>query len=175
MSKVIIYILELIGIGGLIGLMAYISWTKMALGASLSLLGAFFPELQAKEESPGQGTINAGKVKVVFRGGLRFVVVVSGMILIVGAVLDGHDSYKQKKVSVLLEKGQLEYDQLRRLSELLSQNKGAAGTVDSSSVHAAQSVVRNLEQELQKERAALHEVIKSPKQVGASSPKDSND
>jgi len=97
MAKAIWYLLELLGIGGLVGLLAYITWTKMALGSALSLLGAFFPELHAKESEQGEGTIDAGKVKVVFRGGLRFVVVISGLVLIVGAVLDGHEKYKEEK------------------------------------------------------------------------------
>lgn len=96
--KLWMYIMESLGIIGLVGLISYITWTKMALGAALSLLGAFFPELHIKEGGKGEGTIDIGKVKVVFRGGLRFVVVIAGLVLIVGAVLDGHQGYKQNQI-----------------------------------------------------------------------------
>ena len=113
MVRAVVYLCELVGVGGLIGLVAYISWTKMALGSALSLLGAFFPELHMKREGTGEGKIDAGNIKVVFRGGLRFVVVVAGLVLIVGAVLDGHEGFQDKLLTHEREKSSL----MNRLSE----------------------------------------------------------
>ena len=41
------FVIAVFGVGGIVGLMAFIPWTKMALGAALTFLGAFYPALRS--------------------------------------------------------------------------------------------------------------------------------
>ena len=92
MNRLLTHILELLGIGGLVWLLAFIPWTKMALGGALALLGAFFPTItEHSRTSVEQGHITWSKLLIKFRGTVRFAVVVAGIVLIVGAVLDGYE------------------------------------------------------------------------------------
>ncbi|MGL6313088.1 hypothetical protein [Vibrio sp. WXL103] len=98
MHKYITYIIEVLGLVSAVGLISYISWTKMILGSALALLGAFFPEINRKTEEEGQAQVQVGKINVSFRGGLRFAVVVAGIILIVGSLGDGVDNMVDDRI-----------------------------------------------------------------------------
>jgi hypothetical protein len=65
-----IYFLELLGIAGITGLLAFIPWTKMALGAVLAFLGASYPTLRVVP-TEGQGEIQWKHVIAKFSGGLE--------------------------------------------------------------------------------------------------------
>lgn len=90
--RILNYLIELFGVATLIGAFAFISWTKMALGGALAVIGAFFPSLRDARQTP----VNEGKVAwhnllVSFKGGIRVLVVFAGITLIVGAVADAKD------------------------------------------------------------------------------------
>jgi hypothetical protein len=90
MKQIWLYILELLGLLGILGIIAFISWTKMLLGAALTAIGAFFPQLNLRSPEKGEGRIESHRFKVILKGTLRFGVVFAGLVLVVGAVLDGH-------------------------------------------------------------------------------------
>jgi hypothetical protein len=156
MPRVLLYLLELIGVGGIIGLMAFIPWTKMALGGALAFLGAFFPSLKdARQSQSGDGQLTWRKVAVKFSGGVRFAVVMGGIVLLVGAVLEGHDGFtKVKEVGAKLE-AEARTKRLQRAFERLEAQKNVtreyvpyAGDDDLSDTY------RFLLEELAKEEAA---------------------
>lgn len=98
MGRAALYMMELLGLIGMIGIMSYIAWTKMLLGAALSMVGAFFPRIQGHDATDrGSGKINMHKIAISMVGGVRVLVVIGGIILIVGAVLDGHTGYVEAK------------------------------------------------------------------------------
>ena len=73
MGRIVLYLLELIGLGGLLVFITFIKWTNVALGAVLSIVGAFFPQVRRLRtqagEGAGEGSTTFGKVSVVVRGG----------------------------------------------------------------------------------------------------------
>jgi uridylate kinase len=93
----LIYFCELLGLGSLLLIIKFIPFSKSVMGVVLSLTGAFFPELNKGKKERGEGTIDAGKIKVILKGGVRFAVVMGGLVLIVGAVLEGYGDYQKKK------------------------------------------------------------------------------
>ena len=98
MGRAALYMMERLGLIGMIGIMSYIAWTKMLLGAALSMVGAFFPRVHGHDATDrGSGKINMHKIAISMVGGVRVLVVIGGIILIVGAVLDGHTSYVEAK------------------------------------------------------------------------------
>jgi hypothetical protein len=132
MLKLIKLFLELASLGGLIGLMAFITWTKMALGGVLAITGAFFPSPVAIDEKSNKGTteIKAWNFLIKMTGGLRFGVVVAGLILLVGAVLDGHDGYVEHQRERRKELATANYDRIKRiLDERKLHEKIDAGTL----------------------------------------------
>lgn len=100
MARVVEFLLELVGLGALMSLLAFVTWTKMALGAILALAGAYFPTLRKREDVPGSAQINLQKIAVQLRGGARFAVVIAGLVLIIGAMLDGHEGYLRQRSRV---------------------------------------------------------------------------
>ncbi len=88
-------ILELLGLFGIVGILAFVSWTKMLLGALMTTIGAFFPNFRRGESDHGHGTISVWGMKAALRGSLRFGVVFGGIVLIIGAILDGHTGWKK--------------------------------------------------------------------------------
>jgi hypothetical protein len=102
MARAVVYLLELIGLFGLIGIVAFISWTKMILGAVLSLVGAFFPRVGGRDSADrGSGEINIQQIAIRMIGGVRVLVVIGGIILIVGSILDGHEGYVRDRDTTL--------------------------------------------------------------------------
>ena len=88
----LIRLLEMLGLSGILFLLHFIPWTKMTLGAGLTLAGAFWPRQRQSANpthSEGQFEAKAKEWSLSARGSLRFLVVLSGMILIVGSVADG--------------------------------------------------------------------------------------
>ena len=85
-------ILEYVGVAGIIGLISFVSWTKLALGAVLTFLGAFFPKAGARKESleGGNAQIKVLNIFLKMSGGLRFGVVLAGLIVLAGSLLDAH-------------------------------------------------------------------------------------
>jgi hypothetical protein len=81
-------ILEFVGLGGIILMISLVSLTKMALGAILTIVGAFYPS-NVDDKTPGQANINIAKAKAAFKGSLRYGVILGGVILIMGAIVDG--------------------------------------------------------------------------------------
>lgn len=155
-AKAILYLMELVGVGGLLGLLGFITWTKMGLGAALSLLGAFFPELHVKNNEQGEGKIDAGKVSVVFRGGLRFVVVVAGLVLIVGSVLDGHEGFKEAQAKELDAKVNL-------YENLLTKIKPQDNEPDKNSQEEVRKIISILQSDLRNEKQELEPKKTLPK------------
>jgi hypothetical protein len=96
MSKIAVeYILELLGVGGIVALIAFVSWTKLTLGGVLTVLGAYFPSLQPKTNNVAAGNtqIKVWNIFLKMSGTLRFGVVVAGLLVLVGAILDAHKGY----------------------------------------------------------------------------------
>ncbi len=90
MARILMYLLELVGVAGIVGLLVFIPWTKMALGAALTFLGAFFPTVRPTQTSGG-GEVRWHRVLARFSGGIRVGVVLGGLVLLIGAVLAGVD------------------------------------------------------------------------------------
>ena len=91
MFNIIRDILEFASLGGIVVMISLVSLAKMALGAVLTLAGAFFPSKQ-EDKSAGQANIKFAKVTAAFKGSLRYGVIVGGVLLIIGAIIDGaHD------------------------------------------------------------------------------------
>jgi len=95
MARLGMYLLEFFGLVGMVGLVAYISWTKMALGAVLTMIGALFPQCTGDSQS-GQGTVKFANASAVLKGSLRVGMVLGGIVLLIGAVLDGYEGYREK-------------------------------------------------------------------------------
>lgn len=102
--------LEFIGLGGLIAIFAYIPWTQMVLGAVLTMVGAFYPHSSA-DKAKGQGHLNSARFSALFKGSLRAGVVIAGILLIIGAVVDG---YSRKEARDEIEK-ELAGNSIRRI------------------------------------------------------------
>jgi hypothetical protein len=75
--------LEYLGLAGIIGILAFITWTKMLLGAVVTIVGAFFPSRNS-DKATGTGTIKWSQFNVAFKGSLRIGVIIAGIVLIVG-------------------------------------------------------------------------------------------
>jgi hypothetical protein len=124
-GRVGMYLLQLVGLVGILGLVSYISWTKMVLGAVLTIIGALFPQGTSDVQS-GQGTLKFAKASVVLKGSLRIGIVLGGIILLIGAVLDGYEGYKEKNQQRAL-------GGIDRLSDRFRSN--VAPLVEGSSTH----------------------------------------
>lgn len=94
-AKLLPELLEWLGLAGIVSLFAFIAWTKMALGAVLCFLGAFYnPRFKRSER--GEGTVRASsQFFVKFKGGLRFCVVFGGIILLIGSVVGASDRKRE--------------------------------------------------------------------------------
>jgi hypothetical protein len=89
--KVLQYLLEIWGLGAIMALMVYLPWTKLALGGVLTVLGAFFPDLRGRKNlQEGTAQVRFANVLLNVSGGLRYAVVIAGIVVLIGAVADGH-------------------------------------------------------------------------------------
>ncbi len=82
-------LLRFVGLGFLLLYLQSVSWTKIMLGGFLCLIGAFFPRGKVDQEKEGKAKISFGKLSFELRGGVRFAVVIAGIILIFVSVYDG--------------------------------------------------------------------------------------
>jgi hypothetical protein len=85
-------VFELIGFFGLLGAIPFVAWTKMTLGAVLTLAGAYFSHLRPNRTSGGALELDTGRTRVRYSGGLSLFVwgcvSIAGLILIFSAGLD---------------------------------------------------------------------------------------
>ena len=80
-TKSIPYLLELAAAGGLIFVFAFVSWTKVALGAALTMAGVFFPH-STSDKASGTGSLKLAGVNITLRGSLRVGVLLAGLVII---------------------------------------------------------------------------------------------
>jgi len=114
MIRIGIHALELIGVGGLVALFAFIPLTKLGLGGALAILGAFFPNFHSEKNKSGTAQVKFLAFLFKMSGGLRFAVVTAGIIVLIGAVIDGHENYVKSPPSNGLLETKLRRDQLSR-------------------------------------------------------------
>jgi membrane-associated protease RseP (regulator of RpoE activity) len=89
-----------IGLGFIMVFLKSMSWTKMTLGAFLSLIGAFFPKNDKdKKEEKGEAKISFSKLSFILKGSIRFAVVIAGIILIMGSIYEGVAGVENSKNS----------------------------------------------------------------------------
>ncbi|MEH2517180.1 hypothetical protein V1279_002753 [Bradyrhizobium sp. AZCC 1610] len=93
--KQIFVAVDAIGILGLLFAVPLITWTKMTLGSVLTIAGAYFNPLRnAANPRGGEATIKLGKFEITLSGGLRFVVVVAGLILVIASAIESVEPVK---------------------------------------------------------------------------------
>jgi hypothetical protein len=74
-----------------IGFVAFVPLSKLALGAVLTIGGAFLPDMPDQQKT-SSGSINIdmpGKTKVNFRGTPRYAVLGAGIIIVLSSFWDG--------------------------------------------------------------------------------------
>jgi hypothetical protein len=82
MKEHLILFVELLVFGGLVALFCWVSLTKLGIGAVLAAAAVFVPKLAEKFGAKGgKALIEIGPIKVSVDGGLRFVLLVAGMVL----------------------------------------------------------------------------------------------
>ena len=81
MAKHLPYLLELAAAGGLMYVFAFASLTKMAIGAALTIAGAFFPHSSA-DKATGMGTMKVAGLNITLRGSLRVGVLLAGLLVL---------------------------------------------------------------------------------------------
>src|SRR5262245_32322686 len=87
------FLIELIPVLATAGYLGYISVPKMAVGALLTFLGAFYPSMKdARQSKEGTGQLSWKQITIKFSGGIRFLVVIAGMIVLVGATFEGYSN-----------------------------------------------------------------------------------
>lgn len=145
MGRALMYLLELIGVGGIVGLMAFIPWTKMALGGALTFLGAFFPSLKdERQATTGDGQLTWQKIILKFRGGIRFGVVMGGVVLLVGAVLEGHEGFTKKKEIEEAARAQARAELYEKLRERIDAKRAAQLKEQSASNAADDALISDI-------------------------------
>jgi hypothetical protein len=89
--KTLLFAMELIGFLGVFLSFSILTWTKLTLGGALSFLGVFFPSRagDGNENKDNKAAIRLGPIAVDFQGGLRFALVVAGIVLLIGGVNQG--------------------------------------------------------------------------------------
>jgi hypothetical protein len=88
LERMIPYFVELAATSGLIFAFAFISWTKIALGSVLTVIGAFFPN-STSDKATGTGSLKLAGVNITLRGSLRVGVLIAGLVLIVNEGISG--------------------------------------------------------------------------------------
>lgn len=88
--KLLLYLSELGATGFFVLSFAFISWTKVALGAALVVVGAFFPH-STSDKASGSGAIKIAGIFITLRGSLRVGVVIAGLALIVDEGIEANE------------------------------------------------------------------------------------
>jgi hypothetical protein len=104
-TRYIPYLLELAAAGGLLFFFAFVSWTKLALGAALTAAGAFFPHA-GYDKTSAKGTLKVMGANVTLVGSLRVAVAIGGVVLLVGEGFTSKartDNYKQASSNAAAE------------------------------------------------------------------------
>lgn len=97
MYKNLFHFIEVVGIFGLMGSIPFVAWTKMTLGAMLACAGTFLsPIRSATNPAGGTGAIEFGTFKFTANGGLKFVMVLGGVALLIGAALDTREPAREE-------------------------------------------------------------------------------
>ncbi|MDD5754562.1 MAG: hypothetical protein PHN45_07415 [Methylococcales bacterium] len=80
-------IFRYIGLSGVLMFLKGVSWTKMTLGSFLAIIGTLYPgQEKENKEISGETKISWRGFSIFLKGGLRFALVVGGVILIIGSV-----------------------------------------------------------------------------------------
>ena len=74
-------------------LISFVSWTKMALGAFLVVIGAYFPSMRQDNAASNSATIKMFDMEISIAGTIRFAVVAGGIILLIASLVDGFYRY----------------------------------------------------------------------------------
>lgn len=69
-----------------------VSWTKMTFGGFLACVGALYPKFGSGKESTGEANIRISKVSILLKGGIRYCVVVCGVVLVIFSAIEGYVS-----------------------------------------------------------------------------------
>lgn len=100
MGKALLFLMTEFGfLTVIVGIISGITWTKMTLGAALSVIGAFFPSHNRENPEGGHASITLFGNHVTFKGAARFAVIVSGILLILGALFDSVSVYTLEKAN----------------------------------------------------------------------------
>ena len=93
MARLVIYVLELVGIGGIALVVGFLPWTKVGAGAVLALAGALCPEL-ASDQVANPGEPWSTRLRRLVSRALpmfRLGAFLGGAVLLVGAVLSAYE------------------------------------------------------------------------------------
>ena len=94
MMKDLQLLLAVVGLGGLVALLAFVPIKKAALGCILSAVGALFPQLNLAppKAEKGSGSISLGNfLRMSLNGSPRVLLVLAGIVLIAGSILEAHE------------------------------------------------------------------------------------
>ena len=90
------YLVELGAASFLLLFFAFITWTKVALGAALTVVGAFFPH-STSDKATGTGALKIGGASITLKGSLRVGVVLAGIALVINEGIDTSQKTKKYK------------------------------------------------------------------------------
>jgi hypothetical protein len=91
---------DLLNEENIINFLVYINWSKMALGLVLMIIGIPPPFLTNEEKLmgiKGRSIVDAGKLEIFLRKSQRFTIIVSELILITAAILEGYEGFNRDK------------------------------------------------------------------------------
>lgn len=125
--RAIILFLEYFGVFAFAGLLVFVPLTKLAMGSLLTFGEAFLPNVgstQKDSSATGRAEVKMWQVLFKLSGTLRFAVIVGGLILLVGAILEGHENYVadsgkrlEKQISRSAER--LDPESKKRIDEMI--------------------------------------------------------
>jgi hypothetical protein len=100
---------ELAAAGGIVFLVAFVSWTKVALGAAVAIAAVFFPHATSDKAS-GKGSLTLAGFNITLSGSLRVGVLLAGLMIIayegIGAKLQS-EKFTAAAKSAATEMGEL--------------------------------------------------------------------
>lgn len=85
------YTLQWAGLTAVIGFIAFIPLPQATLGVVVTLLAVYYPTMKYPKGSVGTGEVSAWGLRATFRGGIKFALAIVGILLVVGAVLEGNE------------------------------------------------------------------------------------